>query len=221
MTEPVVRKVELHEFDKARDALAKAFVEDPVAAYLTGGDDYTPEQRRKIDLQIFEFIVYAHLLKGLVLTIGDFEGIACWMPPGKNMDDYWTILRSGMWRLYFILGKESKERYFNEFLPVLHDAKAEVMGDRDDKSWYLIYLGTVPEARGKGYSRKLVEYVTDMADKNGEPCYLESSTATNLPIYNKYGFELKKEITLDRAEKPVHLQCMIREPKIIKDDSDD
>lgn len=216
-----VRKVNINEYAKARDTLAKAFTEDKVAQYLTDCDGNTPEQRRKLDLEIFEYIIYAHLLKGLVLTVGDWEGIACWMPPGQNMDDIWTIMRSGMWRLYFGLGKESKERYFNEFLPVLHDAKAEVMKERDDKSWYLIYLGTVPEARGKGYSRKLVEYVTNLADKAQQACYLESSSAANLPIYHKYGFEVKKEITLNRGDEPVELQCMIREPKITKDDSDD
>lgn len=216
-----VRRVELHEYIKARDTLVRAFTEDKVARYLTDCDNNTPEQRQKLDIEIFEYIVYAHLLKGIVLTIGDWEGLACWMPPNQNMDDLWTILRSGMWRLKFSLGKESRERYFNEFLPKLHDAKADVLKERDDKSWYLIYLGTVPEARGKGYSRKLVQYVTDIADKNQEACYLESSSAANLPIYHKFGFELKREVYLTRSEEPVQLQCMVREPKVIKDDSDD
>lgn len=216
-----VRKVELHEYEKARDTLARAFTEDKVAQYLTDCDGNTHEQQRKLDLDIFEYIIYAHLLKGLVLTVGDWEGIACWMPPNQNMDDIWTIMKSGMWRLYYKLGKESRARYFNEFLPKLHDGKADVLKERDDKSWYLIYIGTVPEARGKGYSRKLVEYVTDLADKNNEPCYLESSSLANVPIYQRYGFEVKKELYLTRGETPVELQLMVREPKVTKDDSDD
>lgn len=218
---PLVRKVERHEWKRATQAIADAFTADPVAQYLTTCDGNSPETARALDLKVFEYIIYAHLLKGLVLTIGDFEGIACWMPPNQNMDDWGTIFRSGMWRLYYQLGKESKERYFNEFLPKLHDAKADVMGDRDSNSWYLIYIGTVPSARGKGYSRKLIEYVTDLADKDGLACYLESSTMTNIPIYKRFGFEEKIKITLDRAAEPVDLHCMIREPKIIKDDSDD
>lgn len=220
-TQPQVRRVERHEWKRATEALAAAFEADPVAQYLTTCDGNTKEQARALDLKVFEYIIYAHLLKGLVLTIGDFEGISCWMPPKQNMDDWMTILKSGMWRLYYQLGKESKARYFNEFLPKLHDAKAEVMGDRDENSWYLIYIGTVPEARGKGYSRKLVQYVTDIADKEGLACYLESSTSENIPIYHRYGFEVKKELVLDRSAEPVHLHCMIREPKVIKDDSDD
>lgn len=45
------------------------------------------------------------------------------MPPGKNMDDFWTMLRSGMWKLWFKLSSEGRKRYFDEFLPKLHDAK--------------------------------------------------------------------------------------------------
>src|ERR1700733_13334075 len=42
------------------------------------------------------------------------------MPPGKNMDDYLTMLRSGMWRLSYKLSAEGKKRFFTEFLPLLH-----------------------------------------------------------------------------------------------------
>lgn len=80
------------------------------------------------------------------------------MPPGKNMDDWWTILRSGMWRLLYKLSREGKARFYNEFLPLLHDTKHKVMGTRDDHSWYLVYIGSKPSARGKGYARKLIEH---------------------------------------------------------------
>lgn len=80
------------------------------------------------------------------------------MPPGENMDDILTILRSGLWRLYYKLSREGKKRFYSEFLPLLHDTKHEVMGDRDDQSYYLVYLGTKPSARGKGYARKLIEH---------------------------------------------------------------
>ena len=84
------------------------------------------------------------------------------MPPGQNMDDLCTILRSGMWRLHYRLSAEGKARFFKEFLPLLHDTKAEVLGARDDEAWYLVYIGTKSSARGKGYARKLIEYVARM-----------------------------------------------------------
>ena len=38
--------------------------------------------------------------------------------------------------------------------------RSAVLADREPQSWYLVYLGTRPDARGKGYARKLVEYIT-------------------------------------------------------------
>lgn len=72
------------------------------------------------------------------------------------MDDWWTILRSGMWRLYYQLSAEGRRRYYNEMLPVLNRTKEEVMGDRDKDCYYLVYIGTKPNARGKGYAGKLI-----------------------------------------------------------------
>ena len=86
------------------------------------------------------------------------------------------------------------------------------MGTRDQDSWYLVYIGTKPSGRGKGYARKAIEYVTKMADRDGKACYLESSNEVNRKIYGKMGFELKKEIWLQRERENVGLDIMVREP---------
>lgn len=79
------------------------------------------------------------------------------LPPGKDLDGWWTLLRSGLWRLNFQLSKEGKKRYYDEILPLLHDTKASVLGDRDHDAWYLVYLGTKPNSQGRGYARALLE----------------------------------------------------------------
>lgn len=134
------------------------------------------------------------------------------------MDDLLTIFRSGMWRLNYQLSPEGKKRFFTEFLPLLHDTKSYVMGARDDESWYLVYIGTKPSARGKGYAKKLITHVTDMCDREGRACYLESSNPANPAIYRKYGFEGKKVIHLQRAEDDIQLEIMVREPESMADE---
>lgn len=62
-----------------------------------------------------------------------------------------------MWRLYFQLSPEGKKRYFQEILPLLHDTKAAVLGDRDHEAWYLNYLGTKPNSQGRGYASRLLK----------------------------------------------------------------
>ncbi|MCJ1391549.1 hypothetical protein MMC18_004413 [Xylographa bjoerkii] len=210
------RVIKLSEVKAAALCLADAFATDDVAMYFIE----TPDRAKKsatahwnLHVSILEYIVAAHCMKGLALTIGpNHDCVALWMPPGKNMDDLCTILRSGMWRLHYQLSAEGKTRFFKEFLPLLHDTKTEVLGSRDDDSWYLVYIGTKTSARGKGYARKLIEYVGKMADAEGRPCYLESSNDINPIIYGKLGFEMKKKIQLTRGRRPIELDIMVREP---------
>jgi GNAT superfamily N-acetyltransferase len=120
------------------------------------------EERYLLHQQSMEYLVYAHCLNGLVLTIGEnYDCVALWLPPGKNIDDWWTILRSGMWRLGWSLSKEGYERLFKEFFPLLSRSKHEVLGEIEANSWYLNYIGTRASARGKGYAKKLITHVTD------------------------------------------------------------
>ncbi len=90
------------------------------------------------------------------------------MPPGQTMDDWLTGFRCGIWRLEygFKLSPEGHRRYFGEFMPLLHQTKHDVLGDFEDDSWYLVYIGTKPEARGKGYARALIENVTKVVSQS-------------------------------------------------------
>lgn len=195
-----VRIVDMSECQQVAISLAHAFAADDLACYLLNSDDMaglSPEEKWKLHVDIFQYIVAAHCLNGETHVIGpDHEGVALWsvfplrpgkspcpalpylsiplpliwnldiiinsndlsrMPPGKNIDDWYTVLRSGMWRLYFQLSSEGRQRYYNELLPLLHDTKVEVLGERDENAYYLVYLGTKPHARGRGYARKLLQ----------------------------------------------------------------
>jgi GNAT superfamily N-acetyltransferase len=163
-TSEEVRVLGIAEYEQAAQCLAEAFAVDEVARYFIDTDDmaaYSEEYKYKLHCDILRYITAAHCYKGIVTTIGpDYDAVALWMPPGKNMDDLWTILRSGMWRLWYKLSSEGKTRFYNEFLPLLHHTKHDVMGPRDDDSYYLVYIGSKPSARGKGYARKLIEHMT-------------------------------------------------------------
>jgi ribosomal protein S18 acetylase RimI-like enzyme len=143
-----------------------------------------------------------------VITTADSDR----MPPGQNMDDYLTQFRSGMWRLNYRLSPEGKRRFFDEFLPLLHDTMHTTLGDREHEAWYLVYIGTKPSGRGKGHARKLIEQVTKLADREGRACYLESSNACNPPIYRRFGFEACRTIQLQRGGRNIPLDIMVREP---------
>ncbi|KAK4983970.1 hypothetical protein LTR66_008654 [Elasticomyces elasticus] len=211
-----VRVVSLSEYKEAAACLAEAFADDHTARYFIDTPDrehWTDAQKWDLHVEMMEYITYAHLLKGLVLTAGpDYGCVALWMPPGQNMDDYPTILRSGMWRLHYKLSCEGKARFFSEFLPLLHETKKSVLGPRDGDSYYLVYVGTRASARGRGYARKVIDEVTRRADAEGRACYLESSNDVNPIIYGKLGFGVAKKVYLTRAEEAVELDIMVRDP---------
>ena len=77
-----VRVVKLEEYKQAADALAEAFAEDDVAMYFINTPDcqhWTKEEKWKLHVEILEYVTYAHILKGLVLTAGENYGcVALW-----------------------------------------------------------------------------------------------------------------------------------------------
>ena len=82
------------------------------------------------------------------------------MPPGKNIDGFMPMLVSGMNRFnfWFHVSKEGCKRFFDDFLPRLHQEKQDVLKADDNNSWYLVYIGTKPESRGKGYAGDLIAH---------------------------------------------------------------
>ncbi|KAJ4300307.1 hypothetical protein N0V88_002980 [Collariella sp. IMI 366227] len=187
----------------------------------------TDEEKWRLHVDILTYTVASHCMSGLVTTVGpEFDSVALWyarlfvvldttkkeVPPGKHLDGWWTQLRSGAWRLYFQLSEEGKKRYFQEILPLLHDTKAEVLGDREQDAWYLVFLGTKPNSQGRGYAARLLRDAMGKADSENRPMYLESSSQTNIAYYKKFGFEVKREISLGRGPAPVRLWIMVREP---------
>ena len=207
--------------------------------------DWTEAQRWKLHVAVMKYIIKAHLMRGLVMGIGStqpitgpasgkrmfkpvdplnpsseesFDAVALWMPPGANMDDICTILRSGLWRLNYQFTREGRKRFFNEFFPLLHETKLNVFGtpEADAKSWYLVYLGARPGARGKGLAGRLVRYVTEgICDQERRDCYLESSSKNNLKLYGRLGFEMIRTIALTRNRQGggIEMDIMVRKPK--------
>lgn len=76
-----VRVVTAAEYKRAAACLAEAFSEDDVARYFIDVPDrehWTAEEKWALHVEILEYVTYAHILKGLVTTVGDFEGVALW-----------------------------------------------------------------------------------------------------------------------------------------------
>lgn len=80
--EDKIRVLDVSEYKGAALALAEAFKDDDVSRYFLDTPDradWTDEQKWDLHVAIFEYLVYAHILKGLVTTVGsDYGAVALW-----------------------------------------------------------------------------------------------------------------------------------------------
>src|SRR3546814_8816531 len=54
--------------------------------------------------------------------------------------------------------------------------------------WYLHYVGVRPGDQGKGHGGRIIRAQTAVAGAEGLPCWLETATPENVPLYERLGF---------------------------------
>ena len=172
------------QFPNAISCLTRAFQDDPVLAYL-----FEDEEQRPLLLSAFFANRIAvnsptdHLL--VPMKPDDSSAAALWERPEKDPtnDSTFSAMVAG---LTAILGEEwITDRLVNLF--VLGEAKPKT------PDWYLGFVGTLPEARGKGLASALISSVTEICDTENIPAYLESSSPDNVPLYERHGFRITGE----------------------------
>lgn len=81
-SEQTIRVCQLSEYKAVALSLAHAFADDPCAMFCVETEDrrhWTPQQKWDLHVEIMEYVVYAHMLDGVVTTIGDDYGaVALW-----------------------------------------------------------------------------------------------------------------------------------------------
>ena len=81
-------------------------------------------------------------------------------------------------------------------------------------------MTVLPEHQGKGIGRRLVTVVTDQADHECMPCYLEASRdVPNIAIYERMGFKFVKKLDCDDNGNICTLYTMVRKPKLVQSDN--
>jgi ribosomal protein S18 acetylase RimI-like enzyme len=173
--------------EQASEVLARAFQDDPAWKYLI------PDASRRLRLlpSFFNIVVRYSLLYGEVYTTSSLEGVACWLPPGNTSPRFSRLVRLGFRHasLGFELGWTGFRRYasMENYDSTVH--QQSVPG----KHWYLWALGVDPRHQGQGIGGTLMQPVLAGAEKDGLPCYLETSNEKNVAFYSKRGFTVVNE----------------------------
>ena len=187
-------------YPEAVACLTAAFQEDPVLAYL-----FEDEEQRPLMLAAF----FANRLASqnetdrLLVPSGldARNAAALWEAPEKDSENDSTfnaVVAAGI----SLLGQDwISDRLVN--LRVLGEAKPK------ERHWYLSFVGTRPESRGKGLASALIKSVTNICDKEKIPAYLESSNPDNVSLYESHGFRVTGEAVIKNGPK---VPLMWRDP---------
>ena len=132
---------------------------------------------------------------GTAYIANGFTGAALWLPPDAAPDE------------------ESLRRLFDENTD--DDIKKDMQGIFEqmekfhptEPHWYLPMIGVDPAHQGAGVGSALMTEALKAVDRDGLIAYLESSNPKNIPLYQRYGFEVIGEI--QSGSSPV-LRPMLR-----------
>jgi len=195
---PRVRPARPEDRAAIADAIGRAFFDDPVAVYL-----FPDESSRRSRFGRFaQIAIDSFTGHGAVHTTEPVRGAAIWQAPSPPPVGFWTQLR-----LAFTLARTTRTGF----------RRAARLGETmrrhhfQQPHWYLAVLGTIPVAQGEGVGSAMLGPVLARCDAERLPAYLESSKESNIPFYQRHGFEVTGEIRIEGGDGPT-LWPMVRPP---------
>lgn len=147
-------------------ALTAAFADDPLTHWLLPGD-----LARKAAGIVFGPLVEAAAAHGELAVDPDGTAAAVWLPrAAEPQADEREPIPDALARL----------RTFLELTEARHPAGTAHL--------YLVLLGVVPGARGRGLGGALLREGLGRADGEGLPAYLEATSGRSRGLYERHGF---------------------------------
>lgn len=169
-----IRTATTSDEDRAFAVLALAFASDPVSRWAWR-DQHTYLTNFAAFARAFGGRAFA---EGAAHVVGDFDGVALWLPPGVEPDAeamiallVGTVPEAAQAEMFTVL--EQMDKYHPH-----------------EPHWYLPMIGVDPIQQGRGFGSVLLQHALAVCDRDGMPAYLESSNPKNVPLYQRHGFEV-------------------------------
>jgi ribosomal protein S18 acetylase RimI-like enzyme len=183
-----VRTASRRDIPELASALSRAFADEKATRWMLP-DDSTRRQRLET--------MFATTLRWLYLPLGAIDtavrdGVigsgAAWCPPPAS----W---KAPIWRQ--LLAAPGMYRALRDRLragQMLQQALEQ--HHPHEPHWYLAFLGTAPAVQGQGAAGAPLRTRLAQIDALGDAAYLETADEENLPIYERFGFRIMREIPI-------------------------
>ena len=120
------------------------------------------------------------------------------MSPGQNPASLRTMIPAGGLKVLKAVGVSGIKKMMVELPGYTDKYKADAMGKQ--RYYYVFFIATMEEGRGKGLATKILNEVTQKAQAEGVPVWLEASSEKSKRIYERAGFETLGTIVLGKGE---------------------
>lgn len=194
MTEQTIKTATASDEASVVAVMLLSFSTDPAARW-TWPD---PQQYLEHFPKFVEMLGGKAIAHGSAYCIDVCAGAALWLPPGVGPEEE---------KLTALFERTAGSSAKKDALAVF-----EQMGryHPQEPHWYLPFIGVDPKQQGKGYGAALMQHTLIPCDHDRMLAYLESSNPKNIPLYERYGFELLGTIQVG-ASPPIF--PMLRKPK--------
>lgn len=166
-----------HDLDLVSSLLAQAFADDPVVRWINND----PARDRTMFRTLARWAHGPTASFDLALRDGAPIGAAMWDPPGHRLTP-WMQVRAIPGFVQSLRGRLRRGQ-------ILEDTFRKCRPD--EPHWYLGTIGAAVPGLGVGTA-----LLQAGVGRVVGPAYLESSNRANLPLYERFGFEVVDEITL-------------------------
>jgi GNAT superfamily N-acetyltransferase len=163
------------DIDRVVATLTLAFTADPIARWMYDDDPH---------LYLTHFPAFVRAFGGRAFEAGtahwvkDGIGAALWLPPGVHVDD--EALGAVLERTLLPEKCAAIDAVFGQ-LAEYHP---------NEPHWYLPLIGIDSLYQGKGYGSALLNRALGQCDRDHVAAYLESTNPSNIPFYERHGFEV-------------------------------
>ena len=185
------------------DVLARAFFSDPAWVYAVPDG----ERRARVLPWFFRAATRYGRLYGDVPLSPQGDAAAILLPPDRPRLRSARLVRVGLIQMPFRAGL----RGFSRFLSMWRTLEERHDADVGPRHWYVWLLGVDPASQGKGVGGALLSSICERADRDGVPCYLDTTNERNLAFYRRHGFEVVYEGDFPRGGP--HLWTLVRVPR--------